>query len=74
MLRVLVVFGLNATLIFSLIIIIIIIIIISYYYRLTECAFDVSGMVNNTSIDWYLPWPEQALYAVASVFIAPDVR
>jgi len=31
-------------------------------------------MVNNTCIDWYLPWPEQALYAVASVFIAPDVR
>jgi len=34
----------------------------------------VVGMVNNTSIDWYMPWPEQALYAVASVFIAPDVR
>jgi hypothetical protein len=31
------------------------------------------GMVNNTSIDWYFPWPEQALYAVASVFISPDV-
>jgi len=38
------------------------------------CAGDVVGMVNNTSIDWYMPWPEQALYAVASVFIAPDVR
>ena len=31
-------------------------------------------MVNNTSIDWYMPWPEQALYAVAAVFVAPDVR
>ena len=30
-------------------------------------------MVNNTSIDWYMPWPEQALYAVASVSISPDV-
>ena len=30
-------------------------------------------MVNNASIDWYFPWPEQALYAVASVFISPDV-
>ena len=31
-------------------------------------------MVNNASIDWYFAWPEQALYAVASVFISPDVR
>ena len=35
--------------------------------------FGCPGMVNNTSIDWYMPWPEQALYAVASVFISPDV-
>ena len=35
--------------------------------------FGCLGMVNNTSIDWYMPWPEQALYAVASVFISPDV-
>lgn len=33
----------------------------------------LTGMVNNTSIDWFFPWPEQALYAVASVFISPDV-
>ena len=31
-------------------------------------------MVNNASIDWYFPWPEQALYAVASVFISPEFR
>ena len=31
------------------------------------------GMVNNTNIDWFFPWPEQALYAVASVSISPDV-
>lgn len=31
------------------------------------------GMVNNASIDWYFPWPEQALFAVASVLISPDV-
>ena len=38
------------------------------------CACVCSaGMVNNASIDWYFPWPEQALYAVASVFISPDV-
>ena len=28
------------------------------------------GLVNNTTIDWFQPWPEQALYAVASVFLA----
>lgn len=39
---------------------------------LTDIAF-FTGMVNNTCIDWYLPWPEQALFAVASVFVAPDV-
>ena len=30
-------------------------------------------MVNCANIDWFFPWPEQALYAVASVFISPDV-
>jgi dynein heavy chain len=30
-------------------------------------------MVNNAGIDWFFSWPEQALYAVASVFISPDV-
>lgn len=33
----------------------------------------ISGMVNCANIDWFFPWPEQALYAVASVFISPDV-
>lgn len=33
----------------------------------------VSGMVNCANIDWFFPWPEQALLAVASVFISPDV-
>ena len=32
-----------------------------------------TGMVNCANIDWFFPWPEQALYAVASVFISPDV-
>ena len=27
------------------------------------------GLVNNTVIDWFLPWPQQALYAVADVFL-----
>ncbi|KXZ49756.1 DHC2 protein [Gonium pectorale] len=30
------------------------------------------GMVNNTVIDWFEPWPEQALTSVASVFLADE--
>ncbi|XP_076804944.1 dynein axonemal heavy chain 10-like [Clavelina lepadiformis] len=30
------------------------------------------GMVNNTVIDWFLPWPEQALYAVATSFLGEN--
>ncbi len=28
------------------------------------------GMVNNTVIDWFTPWPEQALESVANVFLS----
>jgi dynein heavy chain len=38
----------------------------------TRCR-NFPGLVNNASIDWFFPWPEQALYAVAGVFISPDV-
>jgi len=30
------------------------------------------GMVNNSSIDWLFPWPDQALLAVATELIRPD--
>jgi dynein heavy chain, axonemal len=30
------------------------------------------GMVNNTVIDWFDPWPEQALTAVATVFLQEE--
>lgn len=30
------------------------------------------GMVNNTIIDWFMPWPEQALYAVATSFLSEN--
>ena len=30
------------------------------------------GLVNNTSIDWFFGWPQQALEAVAGVFISED--
>ncbi|NWH62016.1 DYH10 protein, partial [Geococcyx californianus] len=32
------------------------------------------GLVNNTGIDWFLPWPRQALYAVAESFIGNSTR
>ena len=35
---------------------------------LCECTF-FSGLMNNTVIDWFLPWPPQALYAVAESFL-----
>ena len=34
----------------------------------TRCR-NFPGMVNNTVIDWFEPWPEQALQSVASVFL-----
>ncbi|XP_069727356.1 dynein axonemal heavy chain 10 [Phaenicophaeus curvirostris] len=32
------------------------------------------GLVNNTGIDWFLPWPRQALYAVAESFVGNSPR
>ncbi|GLH16146.1 Dynein heavy chain, cytoplasmic [Gryllus bimaculatus] len=32
------------------------------------------GLVNNTTIDWIFPWPEQALIAVASVYLAENAQ
>ncbi|KFZ50352.1 Dynein heavy chain 10, axonemal, partial [Antrostomus carolinensis] len=32
------------------------------------------GLVNNTGIDWFLPWPPQALYAVAQSFVGNSPR
>ncbi|CAG5116362.1 unnamed protein product, partial [Candidula unifasciata] len=37
----------------------------------TRCR-NFPGIVNNAIIDWFFPWPEQALYAVASVMVSPD--
>ncbi|KAJ1617774.1 dynein heavy chain and region D6 of dynein motor-domain-containing protein [Pavlovales sp. CCMP2436] len=30
------------------------------------------GMINNTVIDWFVPWPHQALLSVAGVFLAEE--
>lgn len=35
----------------------------------TRCR-NFPGMVNNSVIDWFEPWPEQALFSVATVFLA----
>lgn len=32
------------------------------------------GLVNNTCIDWLFPWPQQALVAVASVFLKDNPK
>jgi dynein heavy chain len=38
----------------------------------TRCR-NFPGLVNNAIIDWFMPWPEQALYAVATSFLSADV-
>ncbi|XP_020901970.2 dynein heavy chain 10, axonemal, partial [Exaiptasia diaphana] len=37
----------------------------------TRCR-NFPGLVNNCSIDWFTAWPEQALHAVASVFLGEN--
>eukprot|EP00062_Callorhinchus_milii_P021625 gi/632978548/ref/XP_007905975.1/ PREDICTED: dynein heavy chain 10, axonemal [Callorhinchus milii] len=37
----------------------------------TRCR-NFPGLVNNTGIDWFLPWPSQALYAVANAFVGKN--
>ncbi|XP_071826175.1 dynein axonemal heavy chain 10-like isoform X2 [Apostichopus japonicus] len=37
----------------------------------TRCR-NFPGLVNNCSIDWFMPWPVQALMAVANVFLGNE--
>ncbi|DBA95316.1 TPA: Dynein heavy chain cytoplasmic [Trebouxia sp. C0006] len=37
----------------------------------TRCR-NFPGLVNNTVIDWFEPWPEQALHSVATVFLQEE--
>ncbi|XP_030074215.1 dynein axonemal heavy chain 10 [Microcaecilia unicolor] len=39
----------------------------------TRCR-NFPGLVNNTGIDWFLPWPPQALHAVANSFLGENPR
>lgn len=38
----------------------------------TRCR-NFPGLVNNCIIDWFTAWPQQALHAVASVFLGENV-
>jgi dynein heavy chain len=40
--------------------------------KLRERCRSFPGLVNNTMIDWYLPWPQQALHSVANAFLKED--
>jgi dynein heavy chain len=47
--------------------------------KLRERCRSFPGLVNNTMIDWFPPWPEQALFSVADAFlqdalVAPEHR
>jgi hypothetical protein len=33
----------------------------------------IIGLINNAIIDWFLPWPEQALLAVSTSLLTEDV-
>ena len=35
----------------------------------TSPAVQFPGLINGCTIDWYLPWPEEALTAVSSQFL-----
>jgi dynein heavy chain len=37
----------------------------------TRCR-NFPGLVNNANIDWFMPWPEQALFAVATSYLSKD--
>uniref|UniRef100_A0A8C5JYE8 Dynein, axonemal, heavy chain 10 n=1 Tax=Jaculus jaculus TaxID=51337 RepID=A0A8C5JYE8_JACJA len=38
----------------------------------TRCR-NFPGLVNNTGIDWFMPWPPQALHAVAKSFLGDNM-
>ncbi|KAJ2996626.1 Dynein heavy chain 10, axonemal [Globomyces sp. JEL0801] len=40
--------------------------------KLRERCRSFPGLVNNTMIDWFPPWPEQALFSVANAFLKDE--
>ncbi|TPX63919.1 hypothetical protein SpCBS45565_g06282 [Spizellomyces sp. 'palustris'] len=41
--------------------------------KLRDRCRSFPGLVNNTIIDWFPPWPEQALFSVADAFLREDL-
>ncbi|KAI9102678.1 dynein heavy chain and region D6 of dynein motor-domain-containing protein [Phlyctochytrium arcticum] len=41
--------------------------------KLRDRCRSFPGLVNNTMIDWFPPWPEQALFSVADAFLREDL-
>eukprot|EP00842_Homolaphlyctis_polyrhiza_P003630 jgi/Hompol1/4268/HPOL_001758-RA len=41
--------------------------------KLRERCRSFPGLVNNTMIDWFPPWPEQALFSVADAFLKDEL-
>ncbi|KAL7749213.1 hypothetical protein RI367_005365 [Sorochytrium milnesiophthora] len=41
--------------------------------KLRERCRNFPGLVNGTVIDWFPPWPEEALYSVAAAFLGDQV-
>ncbi|CBZ54592.1 GF18580, related [Neospora caninum Liverpool] len=39
-------------------------------HQLRDYCRNYPGLVNNTTIDWFFPWPEDALIEVAATFLA----
>ncbi|KAJ1569988.1 Dynein heavy chain 10, axonemal, partial [Nowakowskiella sp. JEL0078] len=42
--------------------------------KLRERCRSFPGLVNNTLIDWFPPWPEQALCSVADAFLSESIQ
>src|SRR5579871_5209465 len=41
--------------------------------KFAERARRFPGLISGCTVDWFLPWPEQALFDVATKFIASDI-
>lgn len=42
--------------------------------RLSRWAVQFPGIINGCTIDWFLPWPDDALLAVSSVMLQPRLQ
>jgi hypothetical protein len=47
--------------------------VIKFQKRKINDLMMIIGLINNAIIDWFLPWPEQALLAVSTSLLTEDV-